>query len=118
MSRNKDTVSRYMDAYGRSDHAAVLDCLTADVEWVVPGAFRLKGKDAFEREMNNPAFSGKQTLSVSRLIEESNVVVAEGHVESAMRDGTPVALDFCDIFEMRDGRIARLISYLVPITAR
>ena len=37
MSANKETVQRYMDAYGRWDHAEVLACLTDDVEWVVPG---------------------------------------------------------------------------------
>ena len=36
MSRNKQTVQRYMDAFARSDHAEILSCLTDDVEWVVP----------------------------------------------------------------------------------
>ena len=48
MGANKATVQRYMDAYPRWDHAAVLACLTDDVEWVVPGAFHLVGSDAFD----------------------------------------------------------------------
>ena len=55
MSRNKETVKKYMDAFGRSDHGEVLSCLTDDVEWVLPGAFHLKGKEAFDQEIENDA---------------------------------------------------------------
>lgn len=41
MTPNKATVDRYMEAFRKSDHAAVLDCLTDDVEWVLPGIFML-----------------------------------------------------------------------------
>ena len=32
MSRNKQTVQRYMDAFTQSDHAEILSCLTDDVD--------------------------------------------------------------------------------------
>jgi ketosteroid isomerase-like protein len=44
MSPNKQTVQAYMEAFTRTDHPAILACLTDDVEWVIPGAFRLTGK--------------------------------------------------------------------------
>jgi ketosteroid isomerase-like protein len=44
MNQNKDTVKKYMEAFSRTDHQEVLSCLTDDVEWVIPGAFYLKGK--------------------------------------------------------------------------
>jgi ketosteroid isomerase-like protein len=39
MSPNKNTVEKYMEAFRRLDHAAVLSCLTDDVEWLIPGMF-------------------------------------------------------------------------------
>ena len=73
MSPNKQTVQRYMAAFAQSDHAGVLACLHDDVEWIVPGAFHLKGKPAFDTEIENPAFVGRPAIAVSRLIEETAV---------------------------------------------
>jgi hypothetical protein len=39
--------------------------------------------------------------------------VAEGSVRTQRTDGTFLNLAFCDVFEMQDGRIRRLTSYLM-----
>jgi ketosteroid isomerase-like protein len=116
MSRNKETVHRYMDAFARLDHERVLSCLTDDVEWIIPGHAHLEGKAAFDREIENPAFEGRPEIVVTRVIEEGDVVVAEGTVLAHRRGGEPLSLVFCDVFVMRDAKIRRLISYLVPVT--
>src|SRR6185295_9516373 len=100
MSRNKQTVQDYMDAFGRTDHAAILACLTDSVEWLIPGAFHIKGKDAFDKEIENDAFVGSPAITVTRMIEEQDLVVAEGTVRSAKRDGGVLNLVFCDVFVM------------------
>lgn len=115
MSRNKQTVQRYMDAFTKSDHAEALSCLTDDVEWVIPGAFHLTGKVAFDKEIENDAFVGSPTIRVTRMTEEHDVVVAEGSVRSAKRDGGLLNADFCDVFEMQNAKIRRLTSYLMEI---
>ena len=117
MSGNKQTVQRYMDGFRKSDHAAVLSCLTDDVEWVIPGAFHLRGKEAFDGEIENDAFVGRPTIDVTRLVEEADVVVAEGRVRSARRDGAVLNAVFCDVFVMRDEKIRHLTSYLMELPA-
>ena len=117
MSPNKQTVQNYMDAFRRSDHAAVLSCLTDDVEWVIPGAFHLAGKAAFDKEIENEAFVGSPTITVTRLIEEEDVVVAEGAVRSRRKDGGLLNAVFCDVFVMADAKIKHLTSYLMEIKA-
>ena len=114
MSENKKTIAAYMDGFRASDHALVLSCLTDDVEWILPGAFHLRGKEAFDREIENEAFVGSPRISVTRMTEENDVVVAEGSVQTQRKEGPVLTLAFCDVFEMRDGKIRRLISYLVP----
>jgi ketosteroid isomerase-like protein len=114
-NQNKCTVERYMDAFRRSDRQEILSCLTDDVEWVLPGLFRIKGKEAFDREIENPAFVGSPVITVTRITEENNVVVAEGRVRAARRDGGSLHAVFCDVFEMRDAKIRRLVSYLMEI---
>jgi len=115
LSENKSTVERYMEGFRASDHAAILECLTDDVEWLLPGAFHLHGKAAFDQEIENPAFSGPPEITVTRLIEEADVVVAEGFVRARRNDGTEFTLAMCDVFEMRGGRIRKLTSYLCQL---
>ena len=113
MTQNKRTIDRYMDGFRRSDHAAILSCLTDDVEWQIPGAFHARGKEAFDNEIENADFIGSPAITVTRLIEDGDVVVAEGSVRTQRRDGAFLNLAFCDVFEMRSGKIRRLVSYLM-----
>jgi len=115
IGRNKQTVEKYMEGFRRSDHAMVLSCLINDVEWVIPGMFHIRGKEAFDKEIENEAFVGRPTITVTRMIEEANIVMAEGTVQAARKDGGQLNLVFCDVFEMKDGKIAKLISYLMEI---
>jgi ketosteroid isomerase-like protein len=45
----------------------------------------------------------------------NDVVVAEGKVRANRTDGTFMSLVFCDVLDMRDGKIQRLISYLMEV---
>ncbi len=107
-----------MDAFGKTDHAAILSCLTDEIEWFIPGAFRITGKAAFDKEIENARFAvGHPVIKVSRMTEENDVVIAEGSVRTTRKDGGILNLFFCDVFEMRDAKIKRLISYLMEIMA-
>jgi hypothetical protein len=46
---------------------------TDDVEWDIPGMFHAVGKEAFDREIENEAFVGSPTLTITRLTEENDV---------------------------------------------
>jgi uncharacterized protein len=114
-SPNQETVQRYMEAFTRSDHSEILSCLTDDVQWIVPGAFHVTGKAAFDKEIENDAFVGSPAIMVSRMIEQADVVVAEGSVRSARREGGLLNAVFCDVFEMQNTKIKRLTSYLMVL---
>ena len=115
MSLNKDTVEKYIDGFNKSDHSQILSCLTDDVEWLMPGAFHLTGKDAFDKEIENDAFTGSPTVRITRMIEENDVVITEGTVRVEWKTGGFLDAVFCDAFEMANGKIRRLISYLVNL---
>jgi uncharacterized protein len=114
-TENKKTVERYLDGFRKSDHAQILSCLTEDVEWDMPGAFRHVGKDAFDREIENEAFVGSPTITLTRMVEEDDVVVAEGAVWAQRRDGGTLHAVFCDVFVMSQARIRRLTTYLAEV---
>jgi ketosteroid isomerase-like protein len=115
MTKNKATIEQYMEGFRRSDHAMVLACLTEDVEWVIPGMFQVRGQQAFDKEIENEAFVGSPAITITRMTEESDVVVAEGTVQSGRKDGGKLNVVFCDVFEMKDGKIRKLTSYLMEV---
>jgi uncharacterized protein len=115
LTENKRTVEKYMAGFRATDPAAILSCLTDDIEWVIPGMFHSKGKAAFDREIENDAFVGKPEITVTRLVEEADVVVAEGSVVTQRRDGDKLNLRFCDVFLMKGGKIRHLTSYLMEV---
>jgi ketosteroid isomerase-like protein len=113
MSKNKKVVENYMDAFNKSNHKQILSCLTDDVEWILPGVFHLRGKDEFDKEIENPAFEGKPIIVTNRIVEENNIVIAEGTVRAKKKGAEHIHLVFCDVFEMKDGLIKKLTSYLM-----
>jgi ketosteroid isomerase-like protein len=115
MTTNKTTVARYMDGFRQGDHALVLSCLTDDVVWDIPGMFHVTGKAAFDKEIENEAFVGRPVITVSRMTEENDVVVAEGSVRAQRADGGELNAVFCDVFVMHGGKIQHLISYLMEV---
>ena len=115
MSENKKVIEMYMEGFNESDHQKILSCLTDDVEWILPGGFHLKGKEEFDKEIENPAFEGKPLITVSRLVEENNIVIAEGTVRAKKKGAEFINLVFCDVFEMKNNLIKRLTSYLMEV---
>jgi len=113
MRENKETVERYIDGFNKTDHQQILSCLTDDVEWVSPGLYHHQGKVAFDKEIENENFKGSPKITINRLTEEKDVVIAEGSVEGMRADDTPFKLVFCDVFEMQGSKIRKLTSYLM-----
>ena len=113
MKENKKIIEKYMDGFNKLDHQQILSCLTDDVVWDLPGAFHLVGKEAFDKEIENDAFVGRPIIHVTRMVEENDVVVAEGTVQAKRRDGGFLNLVFCDVFVMTNGEIKQLTSYLM-----
>lgn len=116
-SPNKATIETYIDGFNTSDHQKILSSLTDDVVWEMPGFFHLEGKAAFDSEIENPAFEGKPVVSITRMIEEGDVVVAEGTVQSKKKGGEVFKAVFCDVFEMENGKIKKLTGYLSEVKA-
>ena len=112
-SDNKKVVYDYMDGFNAGDHEKILSCLTDDVVWEMPGVYSHSGKAAFDKEIENDAFEGKPIINVIRMVEEADIVVAEGTVQGKRKGGDTFHAVFCDVFHMNNGKIKRLTSYLM-----
>ncbi len=102
-----------MDGFRATDHAKILACLTDDVVWDMPGFFHHEGKEAFDKEIENPNADGHPDITITRLVEEDTIVIAEGAVKARMKDGNILDAVFCDVFHFSNGRINKLTTYLM-----
>jgi ketosteroid isomerase-like protein len=110
-SNRKRAVRAYIDGFRTGDHEAILALLTDDVTWTIPGFFDIRGKDAFDEQIENDAFEGLPKLTIHRLVEERDVVVAVGAVEAARSDGGILSAVFADVFYFEGEKIHRLETY-------
>lgn len=117
MTPNKKTVDEYMAAFRVSDHVRVLACLTDDVVWEMPGIYQHVGKEAFDKEIENDNFVGSPTIQIIKLVEENDIVIAEGAVQGNMKNGNILDAVFCNVFEMQNEKIKKLTSYLMSRNA-
>lgn len=111
----KELVEAYFDGFRRSDHDAILDLLTDDVVWDLYGHRRLEGKEAFDGEIENEAFTGPPKLTVDHLVEEGPTVVSLGNGEGTTADGEVFRFAFCTVLSFEGEKISRVQSYVVPV---
>ncbi|GGT02497.1 hypothetical protein GCM10010156_70610 [Planobispora rosea] len=116
MSRNIETVNRYLDGFRKNDHEQILSCLTDDIQWTVFGAFHLTGKDAYDKAIDGPPdFVNPPRLEVVRMVEQGDVVMAEltGTVKRVA--GGEMRMSMAEVFVMRDGKIAERRAWVIEL---
>jgi uncharacterized protein len=106
LASHKAVVEVYIDGFRRSDHEAILASLADDVVWVLHGYRTLRGKEAFDDEIENDAAVGSPTLHLDRLIEAGDTVVAVGHGEMTLKEAGRVAFVFAEVFTFTGDRIS------------
>ena len=115
MNTQEQIVHRYMDGFRRSDHEAILACLTDDVVWHIHGLRATHGKTEFDDEIENPAFEGSPELSVERTIAAGDIVVVTGTGRGQHRENGHFGFAYSDLFTFRHDLIAQVDSYVVPL---
>jgi uncharacterized protein len=94
----------------------VLECLTDDVEWNLLGWQSLEGKDQFAAEIRNDAFVGNPDLTIERMVEDEDLVVALGAGRARLRNGGELEFVFSDVFFFEGSKIRRLDTYQVNLS--
>jgi ketosteroid isomerase-like protein len=118
MSARKAVVEQYIEGFRRGDHAQVLSCLTDDVVWEIHGHATVRGRAAFDAAIEEDATPGRPTLTIDRLVEEADTVVAVGGGSVALAHGGRLQFVFCDVFTFAGDLVRHVASYQVDLTPR
>ena len=70
--------------------------------------------DALDQNMApKEAFEGRPTITLIRMVEEGNIVVAEGNVKFKVKNGPMMDAMFCDVFHFEGDKIKQLTGYIM-----
>ena len=117
MSRNIETVNRYLEGFRANDHEQILSCLTEDIRWTVFGAFQLTGKEAYDKAIDGaPEFIDPPELEVVRMVEQGDTIMAELRGRARRAAGGEMRMSMAEVFVMRDGLIAERRAWVIPLS--
>ncbi len=111
---NKAILTQANAAVAKGDHEGFLSHCTEDVEWTFVGDRTLKGKEAVRRYMK-ATYIEPPTFAVAHLIAEDDFVTAVGEISIKDETGKWVHSAYCDVWRVRDGKLAELKAFVVEI---
>jgi uncharacterized protein len=112
--QNKAILRRANAAVLKGDYEAFLGHCTDDVEWTFVGDRTLTGKEAV-RQYIRTTYVEPPTFTVDRLIAEDDFVTALGEISMKGETGKVVHSAYCDVWRVRDGKLAELRAFVVEI---
>jgi ketosteroid isomerase-like protein len=119
IAENKQVVLDFYEAAARGDMDACFSLLADDIVWTNIGATKFSGtyngKQALIGDLLEPLF-GQLKAGISSTIEcliaEGDSVVAQTSGTAETVDGTPYNNTYCQVIQIRNGRIANVKEYM------
>jgi ketosteroid isomerase-like protein len=111
-TNNKAILEQANEAVTKGDNELFLSFCTDDTKWTFVGDQTLEGKEAV-RKYIAAAYLEPPQFSVENLIAEGDFVTAVGKI--TMKDETGKMLDYnyCDVWRLRDGKLAELKAFVI-----
>lgn len=111
---NKTILEQANAAVRAGDNEGFLSFCTEDIVWSTVGGETLHGKDAV-RAMMAKDYRQPPSFTVHTLIAEADYVVALGDISLPDAQGKPVPNAYSDVWRFRDGRLAELRAFVLPV---
>ena len=111
---NKSVLLMGNEAISKSDHEGFLALCTEDTIWEFVGDRTLKGKQAV-RDYMAETYIEPPKFNVKELIADGDFVVAIGEIQLLESDGKWSKFDYCDVWRFRDGKMASLRGFVLPV---
>jgi ketosteroid isomerase-like protein len=111
-------MARFGSAFMKGDVEAIVACVTDDFEWRqavgpdAPWGRVVQGKDELRQALAERDITmAKLKFSDTKVTINGNQVVGTFRISGETQDGQPADWRGCDLYEIRDGKIAYKDSY-------
>jgi ketosteroid isomerase-like protein len=108
---NKEILLQANEAFNQGDYETYLTYFTPDTKWVYVGERTILGKEQLRRYLPT-AYDGA-TFTVEQYIEQGNYLTVVGKVRLKQQNGSLVDHAYCDIWQLRDGKVAELRAFVI-----
>lgn len=115
MSDIKVFLTKFNQAWADNDIDTIVDGVTDDIHFrMATDASGIRGKDEFKVWLKDMLISDvEMELFTDRMIISGNDAVLSGRIEMREQDGTEKQFTFCDLYTLRDGKVAELVAYVM-----
>jgi ketosteroid isomerase-like protein len=114
MSVSEQFLREFNEAWTREDVDAILAAVTEDIEFRMAGEKGVNGKPAFAEMLRKMVGGGgAMTLSIHNIIIDGDRAAVDGDIRMTDKNGQPKSYLFCDVYGLRDGKIATTTAYVV-----
>ena len=116
MEITKHLIEKINKIFSKNDMEAFLALVSDDVVWEMhsssTGHNMLKGKEEVAR-MDLSKMPEKMNFQFRTVIIEGEVAAVDGTNNGITPDGKQFDSNFCDIYNFKDGKVAKLTSYVI-----
>lgn len=109
----KEVIEKIVDAFDRSDVEGILDLMTADAVWEMVGGRALVGKDEIRSSLIEMGEMEMLGSTKDHMIIEDATAAVDGAVKYKGKDGQVHEMYYCDVYELKDGKVSKMTSYTV-----
>lgn len=111
---NKRVLQQANAAVAAGDNEGFLSYCVDDVVWSTVGGETLHGKEAVRRLMARE-YVQPPVFTMRELVAEGDYVIALGEIDSRDDAGNTVHNTYCDVWRLRDGKLAELRAFVIPV---
>lgn len=115
MSNVETFLTVFNQAWASHDVDTIVSGVTDDIHFrMALDEEGIRGKQAFKAWLSEmPKPESKLSLTTERLFVSGNDAMLSGYMEMTKPDGTHCKFAFCDIYKLRDGKVAELLAYFM-----
>ncbi len=110
---NKEITLQVADAFTRSDVDTILNYFADAIEWHMLGDKVYQGKETIKQMFTGDSSMKIITCTQDHVIAEGDTVAIDGYVECTGKDEKMIHMYYCDLYELEDGKVKKMISYTV-----
>ncbi len=111
---NKTILQQIIRGFDENDFDLIIDSVTEDMTWEMLGTTSINGKTALKKWFKDT--EGMQLLESTKdhIILQDDTATVDGVAKCKGPDGTIYDMFYADVYEFRDGKVSKMISYTLP----
>lgn len=110
--KNKAVLEEANAAVAEGNYEGFLAFCTDDTDWTFVGDMTLKGKEAVRQWMITTYIEPPKNRVIN-LIAEGDFVTAIGDISVKDEEGKEIHSSYCDVWRLRDGKLAELRAFVI-----